>query len=169
MMASAIFAVWGCAVTAATLFVGLQMNTPEETMDEQPKVEEILPVISQPKMLVAPIVVDRKATGYLFANVSLEMDAEILAGMKVPLDVVMQDGYLALVVGNPDFSFPKTQSFKLTKFKTGLASKINAAVGGKLVRASYFSGVNFLSVSETRSKQTLRSVWLQEHSDASDE
>ena len=162
MFGTVFFATWGCAITAATLVVGLSMNAAPEAANEMQPVVELPPVYSPPQQLVAPIVTTQRATGYVFSNVSLEMDAEVLSELTLPLDMVLQDGYLALIVGNPDFSFPSTKYFKLEMFKTGLKKQINEFVGDELIRDIYVSGVNFLSTEEARRKQTLRSVWLQQ-------
>ncbi|MEP1206270.1 MAG: hypothetical protein ABJM29_16945 [Rhizobiaceae bacterium] len=162
MFGTIFFAGWGCIITAATLVVGMNMQAETRMADEQEMVVELPPVFTQPQQLVAPIVTTKRTKGYVFSNVSLELDATLLSQMSLPLDMVLQDGYLALIVGNPDFNFPETSQFELMKFKAGLKDGINAFVDGELVRDVYVSGINFLGTDEARRKQTLRSVWLQD-------
>lgn len=168
MITTIIFAVWGCAITLATLFVGVQMKA--SAVDEMEVMEEVVvpPVISKPMTLVAPVVVDQKTTGYVFSNVSLEMNREVLSETSIPLEIVLQDSYLAHMVGNPDFSFPKTEQFELASFKQGLKHQLNQSIGDELVEAIYVSGVNFIGIAESRSKQTLKSIWIQEQTSAFD-
>ena len=166
MFGTIFFATWGCAITAVTLVVGLNMQAATHEASELQAEVKLLPVFSQPQLLVAPVVTIEKTSGYVFSNVSLELDAAVLSEMSLPLDMVLQDGYLALMVGNPEFNFPKTSHFKLLKFKSGLKGKINGFVGEELVRDVYVSGVNFIGTEEARRKQSLRSVWLQRPDDS---
>jgi hypothetical protein len=126
---------------------------------------ELPPIYSQPQLLVAPVVNESKSAGYIFSNISLEMNADVKAKSKVPLEMVMQDAYLSLIVGNPKFNFPHTAQFEFLEFKSGLKARINESVGVDLVRSIYVSGVNFLGRGEARTKQTLQSVWLQKQDD----
>ena len=161
MFGTIFFASWGCVITAVTLVVGLNLQADSQVADQPEMVVEPIPVYSQPQLLVAPVVTVEKTSGYVFSNVSLEMDATVLSEMTLPLNMVLQDGYLALIVGNPEFNFPKASYFKLSEFKSGLKERINGFVDDDLVRDVYVSGVNFLGTEEARRKQTLRSVWLQ--------
>ena len=161
MIATIFYPVWCCAITAATLVVGMNMNAAPPDASEMPVKVEIPPRYSTPYVLVAPVVNDNRSTGYVFSNVSLEMHGDVRSKSKVPLEMVIQDAYLALIVGNPKFNFPHTAQFEFLEFKAGLKDRINEAVGVELVRALYVTGVNFLGTDEARTKQTLKSVWLQ--------
>ncbi len=166
MFGAIFFAIWGCAVTTVTMVVGLNMLTEVQDMQAVQPVAVLPPVYSQPQLLVAPVVSGKAMKGYMFSNVSLEMDAAVLSKVSLPMEMVLQDGYLALVVGNSEFSFPEASYFQLLKFRSGLKRKINELVGDELVRDIYVSGVNFLGSKEARRKQTLRSVWLQQPDDS---
>ena len=162
MITTIFYPVWCCAVTAATLVVGMQMNaTPPDAAEMQVEVV-IPPKYSTPYVLVAPVVNDNRSAGYVFSNVSLEMHGDVRSKSKVPLEILIQDAYLSLIVGNPKFAFPQTAQFDFLAFKSGLKDRINEAVGVELVKALYVSGVNFLGADEVRTKQTLKSIWLQD-------
>lgn len=139
----------------------MNMNATPPDPSEMPAKIVIPPKYSTPYALVAPVVNDNRSAGYVFSNVSLEMHGDVRSKSKVPLEVVIQDAYLSLIVGNPKFNFPHTAHFELLEFKAGLKDRINEAVGVELVRALYVSGVNFLGTDEARTKQTLKSIWLQ--------
>ena len=156
------YPIWCCAITAATLVVGINMQPSEPVEGEMQVKEEPAPVYYPPQLLVAPVVNDNKSVGYIFSNISLEMDSSAKPKSKVPLQMVMQDAYLSLIVGNPKFNFPYTSQFELLEFRAGLKSRINEAMGTELVRSLYVSGINFLGKDEARTKQTFKSVWLQE-------
>ena len=161
MISTIFYPVWCCAITAATLVVGMNMNAQPPDPSEMPMKVEIPPRYSTPYVLVAPVVNNNRSAGYVFSNVSLEMHGDVRSKSKVPLETVIQHAYLSLIVGNPRFNFPLTAQFEFLEFKAGLKTRINEAVGVELVRAIYVSGVNFLGTDEARTKQTLKSIWLQ--------
>ena len=113
----------------------MNMNAEPPADPEMVMKVELPPVFSSPQLLVAPVVNDNKSTGYIFSNVSLEMNADVKPKSKAPLEMVVQDAYLALIVGNPSFDFPHKSQFELLEFKSGLKAKINEFVGVDLVRA----------------------------------
>ena len=145
------------------------MNATPPDAAEMPVEIVVPPKYSTPYVLVAPVVNDNKSAGYVSSNVSLEMHGDVRKKSKVPLEIIIQDAYLSLIVGNPKFNFPHSDQFAFLDFKSGLKERINEAVGVELVRSVYVSGVNFLGTDEARTKQTLRSVWLQkQNSNGSD-
>ena len=114
------------------------------------------------------IIENNYANGSRIHEFLQEMNREVLSETSIPLEIVLQDSYLAHMVGNPDFSFPKTEQFELASFKEGLKHQFNQSIGDELVEAIYVSGVNFIGITESRSKQTLKSIWIQEQTSAFD-
>jgi len=140
----------------------LGMTPSGNTVSNKQHAVENQPRFSEPQVLVAPIVFDTRISGFLFSSIVLEMDAKAKADLSLPVEMILQDRYLAFVVGNPEFLFPRSPRFDVLKFKEGLKSLVNSTVGAQLVNSVYVSDVNFLATDEARRKQTLRSVWLQE-------
>ena len=162
MLRSILFGLWGCSITAGALFFGLGMAAEEDVVSKMEQMVDLPPRFSEPQVLVAPVVIESRISGFLFSSVVLELDAKASADISLPVELVLQDSYLAFLLGNPDFLFPRSSRFEALKFKAGLKKQINVAVGAQLVQSVYVSGVNFLASDEARSKQTLKSVWLQE-------
>jgi len=157
---------WGCCVTAISLFFGLGMMQEQSPPSKMKNVVDLAPVFSEPITLVAPVVLNTKVAGYIFSEIVVEMNGAANARSPVPVDLLLRDGYLAYLIGNSSFLFPDVARFNVRRFKKGLKQKINAAGKDDLVRSVYVSNVNFLTPQESRTKQRLRSIWLQERTKA---
>ena len=153
---------WSCTVTAAAIFFGTSLTEQKADISKVTPVGEAAIQYSTPTMLVAPILLDTKVTGYLFSNVVVGYSPTASKTVQAPMNTILQDAYLSFLVGNLDYAFPKQKRLNFIEFKKGLQAAIIDSVGADFIISVHISDLNFLTRGEVRTKQTLKSVWLQD-------
>lgn len=145
------------AATAASFAVGMgSFSEPEPTQLTAEGNPEPRLVYSDPVDLVAPVIMNGKPNGYLFARITTRHDQNKRSKIKVPMNYVMQDAYNTFVVGNTRNSFPQEGAFDFKRFRDGLVNAINRSVGEDLVATLYITDFNFVARAEARVKQPRR-------------
>ena len=160
------FSLWGCAIAGGTLFYLYQPA--EQTEEEKMKME--MEVAEQqerssfttPFLMVTPVLSDSKVGGILFMQLSAEIKDRALYETDTPQDLILQDAFNAFIIGNKDFAMPKVQTFDPHKFKKGFKASLEGTLGENMVGDVLLTSINFLRTNETREKQTLESIYVQE-------
>ena len=167
MLKALIFGLWSAGITAGMIVMLDPGEKPEaEGAAGGEQSAPVLPGYVEPQQLIASVILPGKISGYLFATAALEIDTNVRAKLTIPVDMIAQDAFASLVIGNDDFLFPKVDSLDASKLRQGLIDQINESAGGELVLSAYLSNVNFLAAGEARRKKDLRSVILQEPTNA---
>lgn len=145
-----IVGVWAVVITVGAGYAGatLRMNAPD---DEGPRFEGLR--YSSVPTLSVPVVENGSVSGYVVVRMVYTADAAVLRSLVGPPDSFIADEVFRSLYGSAQTRFGQLRRIDLETFTSNVREKVNARMGGDIIRDLLVDGINYVDLSNPEASE----------------
>lgn len=148
MLKYAALGVWVCAVALTSSYVGATWQVAAPASPNEAFLEGI--DFEETSAINVPIITNGQVDGYVVAQFVFTADARTLKEMSVPPHAFVLDEALRLIYADERSNFRKLERTDLDAMLKTIREKVNARLGGDIVREVLVKEFNYVSKDQLR-------------------